>query len=699
MSKKKQTIKPASGTRATVAAADRKPSGHVESVRQALPDKWLLAGILGLTLLVFVNTLGAGFVNWDDHGYLWLNHLVQPLSGTAIKNMFSDHTCGNYSPLVVLTYCIEHGFDAIVKPGEMVPANFNPFIYHLTNVLLHLGATALAFLFLRDLGLKGWGLALATALFGIHPMRVESVAWVTERKDVLYGLFYIAALRAYWQYLTRETGKSAAYALTLGLGLLSLFSKIQAVSLPLSMLALDFYVGRDLKSVKVWVEKAPFFLFSLVFGLVGIHFLDLAEGLKDTGYPLGSRLLFGAWSLCLYVGRVCFPFGLAAYYPYPPMGKLPVHYYAAPLLLLGGAYLLWRSTANRRALWFAFGFFLVNIVFVLQIKGAGKAYLADRFTYIPYLGVFFLLGYGYNAIEEGRLWPGLRKSLPYIAGAFALLCAALTVRQNSTWKDSLSLWDNVAKVSPQDYLAWNNKGLALDELQRYEEAVQAYNQANVVDPSNYDAFHNLGVAYFKLKRYEESAAAFSKAAANKPTEPDIFYNRSQTYQQLKNYPAALADLEKAVQLGSKKSKRDIQFSYGLVYAGLNRHQDAIAAFDIALKEQEDADAHYQKGNSLAALNDMAGAVRAYEAATRLRPDYTDAWNNMGNAQAVSGNFSAAIPAYDKAIALNASAANVWFNRGMARNSAGDRAGACADWEKAKSLGYPSAQVVLDQNCR
>lgn len=674
-------------------------STNFSSNLPTISDTWLLGGTLLLTLLVFANVLGAGFVNWDDHGYLWLNQLVQPLSGTALKNMFTGHTCGNYSPLVVLTYCLEHGFDKVVKPGEMVPENFNPFIYHLNNLLLHAGTTALVFFFLRDLGVKGWGLVFATALFGIHPMRVESVAWVTERKDVLYGLFYVAALRAYWHYLTQDAQKGLFYGLTLGLGLLSLFSKIQAVSLPLSMLALDYFAGRKLTSTKVWLEKAPFFALSLVFGLVGIHFLDLAEGFKDTGYPLGSRLLFGAWSLCAYLGKAIFPFGLAAYYPYPALGKLPLHYYLAPLLLLGLGYVLWRSSTHKRALLFGFGFFLVNIMFVLQIKGAGKAYLADRFTYIPYLGLFFLAGYGFNAIAEGRLWPSLRKSLPFLAGAFLILCAALTIRQNTSWKDSLALWDNVARVSPQDYLAWNNKGLALDELQRYEEAVQAYTQANTVDPGNYDAHHNLGVALFKLKQYEASIAAFSKAAANKPSEPDIFYNRGQTYQQLKNHAAALADFEKAVQLGCKKPVRDIQLSLGLAYAGLNRHNEAINAFDVALKAKPDADCHYQKGNSYAALNNMAEAVRQYEAATQLKPDFTDAWNNMGNALAVSGNFSAAIPAYDKAIALNGGASNVWFNRGMARNSAGDRAGACADWQKAEALGYPNAKLVLEQNCR
>ena len=147
MSKKKQTTKPTSARPVVTKPGSGRAADdpHFSTGLPVLSDKWLLGGTLLLTLLVFANVLGAQFVNWDDHGYLWLNELVQPLSDTALKNMFTGHTCGNYSPLVVLSYCLEHGFDNITKPGEMVPDNFNPFIYHGTNVLLHVGTTSLVF--------------------------------------------------------------------------------------------------------------------------------------------------------------------------------------------------------------------------------------------------------------------------------------------------------------------------------------------------------------------------------------------------------------------------------------------------------------------------------------------------------------------------------------------------------------------------
>src|SRR5690349_875507 len=324
MSKKKHT---AQQSKIQPKPAPLKPDGP------PISENFLLLGCLVLTFAVFANTLSAGFVNWDDHGYLWLNPLVQPLGHASIGDIFTGHTCGNYSPLVVLTYCMEHALDPIVKPGALVMENFNPFVYHFTNVLLHLGATTMAFFLFRALGLRGWALALGTALFGIHPMRSESVAWVTERKDVLYGLFYIAALFTYWKYLVEKEGRMKWFMVTMLLGLLSYFSKIQAVSLPLSLLCLDYFAGRNLKSIPVWLEKAPLFALSLVFGLVGIHFLGEAEGFKETGYAMSERFFFATYSLCAYLWKLIAPFGLSAYYPYPAIGATPALYYVTPLVL------------------------------------------------------------------------------------------------------------------------------------------------------------------------------------------------------------------------------------------------------------------------------------------------------------------------------------------------------------------------------
>ncbi|MBL7828586.1 MAG: tetratricopeptide repeat protein [Saprospiraceae bacterium] len=677
----------------------RQSATTTSSGSAGISETTILAACLVLTFAVFANTLSAGFVNWDDHGYLWLNPLVQPLSGQAISEMFTGHTCGNYSPLVVFSYCIEHGFDNIVKPGAMVADNFNPFTYHFTNVLLHLGATTLAFFFFKALGLRSWALGFATALFGIHPMRCESVAWVTERKDVLYGLFYIGALLTYWKYLHEQSGKTKWYLITLGLGVLSYFSKIQAVSLPLSMLCLDYLAGRNIKSFSVWFEKAPYWILSLVFGLVGLHFLEAAEGLKDTGYPLTDRLFFATYSLCAYLWKLVAPFGLSAYYPYPAKGALPAIYYATPLVLAGVGWWVWRSAKYGKEIVFGFLFFLVNIMFVLQFKGAGKAFMADRFTYIPYLGLFFILAKKYADAAEGKLGAGLQTALPYLAGGFLALCAFLTFKQNQTWQSSLTLWDNVTQKHPGDALSWNNYGLAYLDLDDAEKALPIYEKALKADPNHFDALFNMGVTLNKLKRYKEAIQMYDRALAVKPDYPDAFFSRGQVYINANETEKAVADFQKALALGFNKPKHEIMAAIGNAYNTGKQFDKAAAAYDEAIKEKPDADYHFKKGNALAAGGNMLGAMTAYDAAIAILPDFPDAYNNKANALASIQRFADAIPMFNKAIELKPDAPNFRCNRGLAKHAMGDLQGACADWQQAAMGGYSPANSLVQQYCK
>ncbi len=670
----------------------------------AVPELALLACCIVLTLLVFANTFNAGFVNWDDQGYLWLNKLVQPISFNSLYAMFTDHICGNYSPLVALTYSIEHAFDPVVKPDAMVAANFRASTYHIDNVLLHAGTAAAVFFLMRHLGVRGWGLALATALFAVHPLRTESVAWVTERKDVLYGVFYILALINYWKYITQTERKTLNFSLVVVFGLLSLFAKIQAVSLPLSMLCLDYYANRDLKSMGVWIEKLPFFALSLAFGLVGIHFVDMAQGFQDTGYSLGTRIWFGPYSLMMYVVRFFAPFGLATYYPYPPKDMtLPAMYYLSPLVVAAMAYGVWRSTYRSKAVAFGVAFFLVNIAFVLQIKGAGKAFLADRFTYIPYIGFCFIIAKYYNEYTQNG---GLKTILPAVAITFVAMLSVLTVMQNATWKTSVALWENVNAKFPDDALGYTNKGLAYDETQDYPNAITAYSEALRVNPQYYDAAYNRAVAYFNTKQYEKAAADYSAAIQINPEKPESYGSRALAYTNLNLMDKAIADYNKVLalhELDKDKDKKSVDpetlRNLAAAYAATNQFDKAIAGYDAAIKLKPKADYYYMKGNAFAAMQKYEDAMAQYDQAMTMQKDYVDAINNKANCLSALKRFKESVPLYDQAIALNGTAPNYYANRGLAKNSLGDKNGACADWTKALQMGYAQAQNLLNQYCR
>ncbi len=664
----------------------------------SVPDNFLLLWGLLLTVVVFFNTLGAGFVNWDDHGYLWLNPLIQPLSGEALVNMFTGHTCGNYSPLVVLTYSIEHIFDQVVKPGAMAADNFNPFTYHLTNVVLHLGTTAMSFFLFRALGLRSWALGIATVLFGIHPMRSESVAWVTERKDVLYGLFYTGSLFAYWKYLNEPTGKSRWMAWTIILGILSYFSKIQAVSLPLSLICLDYYYGRNIRNWRVWLEKTHFWLLSLAIGLVGLHFLDVAEGFRDTGYSPVERFFFATYSLFNYLLKLVAPFELSAYYPYPEKGALPALYYVTPLLLAGIGWWVWKSTGKGRTVVFAFMFFLVNIMFVLQFKGAGKAFMADRFTYIPYLGLFFLLAHGYQSAMDGGVSPVLRRMLPYLAAIFIALCAFLTFRQNATWKSSLTLWENVTDKFPGDALSWNNYGLAYLDLDENEKAAETFEKGLKSSPASADLLYNAGITMNRLGRYTDALPYFDRLLTSKPTDANGFFTRAQILLNAKQPVKAVADYRKALELGVKKPRYEVLEGIGKAAYNAGMYTEALEALNEAISEKDDFNRQYLKGNCLAATGRMNEALAAFSRSIELNPEFAEGYNNRANALASLRRFSEAIPMYNKAIELKPGAADFICNRGLAKKDSGDLQGACSDWKEAAGRGYATGAALLKQFC-
>ncbi len=732
---KKQPSKPVYNQKTTATIQHSSPEPAIASANEdviVIPsgiNNYLgLAGCLVLTFVIFANVLGAGFVNWDDQGYIWLNKLIQPISGSSLYAMFTDHTCGNYSPLVVLTYSIEHLFDKVVDAANaQSPDNFNPFIYHLDNVLLHLGSTALAYFFFRAIGLKDWGLLFATALFGIHPMRVESVAWVTERKDVLYGVFYIAALLFYWRYIKEDANKTRNLLLTAVFGLLAYFSKIQAVALPLTMLVMDYYADRKLTDIKVLGEKIPFFAASLLFGLVGVHFLGIAGGFEETGYSLLSRLFFATYSLTMYLVRVFLPINLSTFYPYPKEVDIPLTYYITPFVVAAVGYGVWYSTRFTKAVAFGFLFFLVNIFMLLQFKGAGKAFVADRFTYIPYIGLFFILAHYFQQMVDGKWLPSLQKMALIFAIGFVSVCSILTFMQNKTWLTSVNLWDNVTKNFPNDALSWTNKGLAYDDETKrqgineadktaaYEGAIAAYSEAMKVDNNYFDAPYNKAVALFNLKRYPEAVTAYNEAIkvrVNNPKEGDrykeelaqAYYSRGLTYSNMKDLPNTLKDYQQAIAVGYKgKEDGEIERSIGAAYESAGQHAEAIKYYDQAITKASAkslngqlADYHYMKGNSFAASGDMTNAIVMYDKAISFKVDYVDAINNKGNALASMGKPKEALPFFDKAIQLKPDAPSYYANRGLARKAAGDMQGACADWQKSVSLGNAGAQALLQQ---
>ncbi len=561
--------------------------------------KYIL-GAIALTFIAFIPALTSDFVNWDDDYNLANNNNTALLNWDNIVNIFSEPVIGNYNPLPILTFAIERSIFGL-----------DPTIYHVNNILLHLVCVFFVYRIFRSLNLNAMASGAGALLFGIHPMRVESVAWVTERKDVLLGVFFLSALWFYIQYV--RTGYQRKYFYTaLGLFSLALFAKIQAVSLPLTMLLVDYYFRRPLQW-KLVFEKWAFFLLSLIIGLVGIYFLRSQGSMNDsTTYTIVQRLMIGGYSLGVYLGKFIFPYEMSPLYPYPAI--LPWYVYLGPLAaigILGFSYVAFKK--DWRPYLFGILFFLFNVMFVLQVVGAGQGFLADRFTYIPYIGLMFIVVYAGQWLLKEKQQAG--KFAMYGFGALMLLFFLMTWRQNKVWTNSDTLWTHVLKHSDKTPLPYRNRANYRRDEGRIEEALSDYNSAIALKPDG-ALYNSRAKLYFNQKKYDLALLDYNRAIGMDSTEGEYYINRGAVYALTNILPKALEDFNKGIELtpGHANGYKNRSLIYQALGQWANAESDITTYLEM---HPEDADLWYERGRIKNILNRPAEAIPDMERAIQL----------------------------------------------------------------------------------
>ncbi len=604
-----------------------------------------------ITFVCFFNTTKNEFVNWDDDRNFYENENVFTTNAdnfwSNTYEIFSSTVIGNYNPLTIWTFAIENRLYGIDNPGP----------WHGTNVILHLLCVLFVYRFSLLLGLRWQGSLLVALLFGIHPMRVESVAWVTERKDVLFGVFYLSALYLYIK--GKLTGKVRHIAIML-LFLLSLFSKIQAVILPLSMLVIDFYLSGKITKKDI-LHKAPYLILSIVFGLLGVFILDDQGSLESAAtYPAWQRIFVGSYSYLIYIIKAIVPYRLSPLYPYAP--ELPTYYY--PTILLGPAviYSLYYTYKNDLRVWFfGISFFTVNIMFLLQILGAGQGFLADRFTYIAYFGLFFIVGYFFDKFlhESSKLKPVLIVGAVLIMSVFGYI----TINQNQVWKNSDTLWSHVLKYYQNSTLPYGNRANYLRSVGRIQEALSDYSKTIALKPDGEQAYNSRARLYFDIAKTQDTLLLalndYNKAIQLAPENGEFYVNRGATYARLGDAANAINDMSLGI-----KYKPDHAVGY------LNRSV-----------------MYNQQGNVQAALQDINSYLR-------LKPYNADIWYEKGRALRMLNRLKDAIPAYSRAIKINVGKAIYHYERGRTYYYLGKKAEAKVDIINAVNLGYKSVDPLI-----
>lgn len=542
--------------------ATKKPKTEVQQIDKS----WWLSILLLLLLsyLVYIPAQQNSLTGWDDKNYIIENKDIHQLDKNFIQKSFSipsGYVMGNYHPLTMISYAIEYKY-----------AQLNPKVYHRTNVILHLINGLLVFLFIWLLCGKLMVSFISAALFLLHPMHVESVAWVAERKDLLYAMFGLGALCSYLHYIKKNN--SSFYLLCLILFVLAVLSKGMAIAMVALLPLLDFYSGRQLLHIRTLLEKIPFVAIGIIFGIIAINAQKAAEAIDTSVFPLADRFLFAGYSFITYLWKAFIPVNLSAFYDYPPKGTYS-WYILYIVLALAIAFLAFISARKTKKILFGFLFFTFSVVLILQVLPVGGAILAERYTYIAYIGIFYLLGEGVQFLWENRQTASFK---PYAIPAmvttacFILWMMPLTRERINIWKDTLSIWNDVLTRNPTVIKAYNGRGDAYNENHQYAEAVADFTKALEMKFDYPDAYYNRGLAYYFIgKKQEEqrnNAEALryyrlaiidnSKAIQYKPNLSRAYFNRSGNYFTIHRYDSALTDAMKAKELGMEVDPAYIQ---------------------------------------------------------------------------------------------------------------------------------------------
>jgi tetratricopeptide (TPR) repeat protein len=623
---------------------------------------WLAAGLI-LTVIVYLPSLTNGVTNWDDNEYL-TNPYVTNLSVAGIVKIFSVYFFGNYHPLTLLSL----GMDRLIGGGS-------PFMFHFTNLFLHLLNSFFVFLLVKRLTRNNLLAVLTFILFGVHTLHVESVAWISERKDVLYSCFYLLSLIVYTTYASSR--KTLYYLLSLLFFLLSLLAKGQAVVLVVILPFIDYLKDRKWFSRNVLLEKAPFLILSLIFGWIAIRAQESANTISYNYFSMPERFSFACYGLVQYLIKGILPIGLSALYPYPPRlsnGNIPLFYWfyiiALPVLLAGSYFLFKRSKIYV----FGLSLFFLTVLPLLQLIPVGGAIMADRYFYIPSVGLLLCFAYGLLEIRKLKI----RYVLTLL---FVLMLSGLSYSRCMVWKDSITLWDNV--ISKYDYseVAYCNRGSAYADIGEWEKAIPDYFKVIVSDPKYLKAYYNTGVAYVNLGKWDLAIAAFSKTLEIDPGYVKAYYTRGVAYGNLGQYDKAIADYTKAT--GIDPNYTDAYFNSGDAHASLGEWGKAIADYTRAIENDPNyIKAYYDRGVAYGNLRQYDKAISDYAKVIESEPKNLKAHYNCGIAFANLGKWDEAIAELSAVIAIDPGYAQGYSDRGVAYATLGQLEKAINDFSRA-----------------
>ena len=650
------------------------------------------------TLAVFWQVNTYDFVNLDDPPYITENpHVQEGLSRKSVVWAFKSTEVGLWIPMTWLSFMLDFELFGLHGGG-----------YHLTNLLFHLASTLLLFVILKQTTGGRWQSAFVATLFALHPLHVESVAWVTERKDLLSTFFWMITIWAYFHYAVRPG--IVPYVLTFLAFALGIMAKPMLVSLPFVLLLLDYWplgrirlgqllhAGATTKSATnlnskadsqifglMW-EKIPFFALAAICSAITLLAEQSDNAVKSLEVlPISVRLSNSLIAYVSYIGKMIYPKNLAIFYPYVVSNLSLLTTAGAGLLLLLTTIFVLRAGRTYPFLPVGWFWYLGTLLPVIGLVQVGGQAMADRFTYVPLIGLFIMIAWGGPALMTKL--PIRRVVLTIAASAIVvimMICSSLQVRY---WQNSISLFRHALNVTSKNLVAFDRLGSALAAQGEFDKAIENYNEALSIHPSYGLAHYGLGVALARIGKLQEALDHYSTALQINPQFSE---------------PRSLRRLEDALTSQAKTLKNDDRYAkafngLGVALVRADKTKIAIDKFYSALQLKPDyAEAHNNLANALAAEGDIDEAIVHYYEALRLKPDSGSVQSNLAAVLLASGRVEPAIVHYRKAMELGLNSAEAHNNLGDALLRQGNLDEAIMHFSKALEIrgDYPEAHNNL-----
>jgi tetratricopeptide (TPR) repeat protein len=652
--------------------------------------------LVAIVLAVYTQVVNHQFLNIDDDVYVTLNpHVINGITGKNIIWAFTSFDAGNWHPITWLSHM-----------ADVQLYGLNPSGHHLTNVVIHTASSLLLLLLLFRLTDSLWQSSFVAALFALHPLHVESVAWIAERKDVLSALFWFLTLLIYSEYVAKR--KPVLFMLTLFSFTLGLMAKPMLVTLPIIMLLMDFWpldryrsdenkqCGQQLfgNIIILVKEKIPFFVCSLFSCVMTIYSQQQAGAVSFfSEIPFWIRFENALTAYVKYIVKTFWPVGLGVYYPfhlYIPLWQAISSFLV--LLIFSVVVIL----ARRRYPFFLVGWFwfLVSLLPVIGLIQVGGQSMADRYSYIPLIGLFIMLAWGVPEISKGIKYREFILALPACLVIFAI--TVLTWQQIGYWRDSISLYKHTLQFTDNSYLVNNNLGRALAEKGDIDAAILEYQKVLRIFPNDPVTLINLGDAYAKQGNLEAAIQAYQDALRKRPDNTDALNGLGIIFSRIKDHDASIEEFRKALRI--KPNDSIIHYNLGIAFAAKGNTNAAIQEYQEALRiNPVYSDAHYNLGRALSNKGDLDIAIHEFQETLRINPNNAEAHNHLGISFASKGKLDIAIQEFQKALQLNPNNSDMHNNLGFTFALKGDLDAAIQEYQVALRISPNEKKVQNNIN--